>query len=338
MSSCKDKLMQVPVERYSGDIVVVSSDDTITDAFETLVSKKILSAPVWDPETKEFTGILDVMDIMALMCMIFNPEELPNLTSLSSIKSQEGRFAKEQLEEKFHMETDFVRGALITDMGGLSGVNPFVPVTEGASLWSVLKVMVTKKLHRVPVMDASGAKVLNYVTQSRLVQFLAEHEEAVPESLRKTPLSELGIKTDDVISCNETDRAIDVFSTMSKNGVSALPILDEEGCFTNVVSASDLKGIGEDCSSFYRLAQNIIDYISPLRQANLKSKYPAISCTLDHTLGQLIQKLNASRIHRVFVVDENKHVVGIASLGDVLRVIYEAILRISPDPPEVETL
>ena len=34
MSSCKDKLMQVPVERYSGDIVVVSSDDTITDAFE----------------------------------------------------------------------------------------------------------------------------------------------------------------------------------------------------------------------------------------------------------------------------------------------------------------
>jgi len=189
MSSCKDKLMQVPVERYSGDIVVVSSDDTITDAFETLVSKKILSAPVWDPETKEFTGILDVMDIMALMCMIFNPEELPNLTSLSSIKSQEGRFAKEQLEEKFHMETDFVRGALITDMGGLSGVNPFVPVTEGASLWSVLKVMVTKKLHRVPVMDASGAKVLNYVTQSRLVQFLAEHEEAVPESLRKTPLS-----------------------------------------------------------------------------------------------------------------------------------------------------
>ena len=155
---------------------------------------------------------------------------------------------------------------------------------------------------------------------------------------RLTPLQELGIKTDDVISCNETDRAIDVFSTMSKNGVSALPILDEEGCFTNVVSASDLKGIGEDCSSFYRLAQNIIDYISPLRQANLKSKYPAISCTLDHTLGQLIQKLNASRIHRVFVVDENKHVVGIASLGDVLRVIYEAILRISPDPPEVETL
>ena len=87
------------------------------------------------------------------------------------------------------METDFVRGALITDMGGLSGVNPFVPVTEGASLWNVMKVMVTKRLHRVPVMDASGAKVVNYVTQSRLVQFLAEHEEAVPESLRKTPLS-----------------------------------------------------------------------------------------------------------------------------------------------------
>ena len=39
MSSCKDKLMQVPVERYSGDIAVVSADDTITDAFEVRLGR-----------------------------------------------------------------------------------------------------------------------------------------------------------------------------------------------------------------------------------------------------------------------------------------------------------
>eukprot|EP01094_Clydonella_sp_ATCC50884_P022059 TRINITY_DN4987_c0_g1_i2.p1 TRINITY_DN4987_c0_g1~~TRINITY_DN4987_c0_g1_i2.p1 ORF type:complete len:292 (-),score=130.73 TRINITY_DN4987_c0_g1_i2:876-1751(-) len=288
-----------------------------------LLSNNILSSPVWDEASSSFTGIIDIMDILMLMSEVFSRQELESFCSLDMIATHAGRFTPEAFQEHFRNHRAFLQGAVITDMGGLSGVNRFVPVKVGDSLWDVLNVMVDNKLHRVAVLQGDS-QVVNYVTQSRLIHFLVEHEQLVPEAIRSKTIEELEIFSSEVLTCSEKDRAVDVFAKMSRAGVSAIPILSEEGTFSGCLSASDLKGIGKDCSNFARLGLPVLDYIAPIRQENLKAKFPAIGCNVHTPFERVIKKLDASRVHRVFITDDDNKIVGVVSLGDVLRVVRDA--------------
>jgi len=54
---------------------------------------------------------------------------------------------------------------------------------------------------------------------------------------------------------------------------------------------------------------------------------PAITCTTHSRLRDVIVKLAANRIHRVYVVDANNYPIAVVSLGDVLAVVVAAANR-----------
>ena len=129
-----------------------------------------------------------------------------------------------------------------------------------------------------------------------------------------------------LVIAQDTDRAIDIFAIMSQQGISAVPVVDESRRFIGVISASDIKGIGTDCSLFPRLSLTVIDYVAPIRQANLKARYPAIAVHPSDTIERLINKLAATRVHRLILTDpETSHVLAVISLTDVLRYLYQSL-------------
>ena len=50
---------------------------------------------------------------------------------------------------------------------------------------------------------------------------------------------------------------------------------------------------------------------------------PAICCHSSDTLGAVIDKLAATRIHRVYLVDKTDKPIGVVSLGDIISVFVE---------------
>jgi hypothetical protein len=53
-----------------------------------------------------------------------------------------------------------------------------------------------------------------------------------------------------------------------------------------------------------------------------------VTCSMDSTLGEVIEKAAASHVHRLWVVDDGEEALlrGVVSLTDVLRVVREAAL------------
>ena len=45
---------------------------------------------------------------------------------------------------------------------------------------------------------------------------------------------------------------------------------------------------------------------------------PGIGCHSSDTYGAVLQKLGATRVHRIYIVDSRWHPVGVLSLGDAL--------------------
>jgi len=77
-------------------------------------------------------------------------------------------------------------------------------------------------------------------------------------------------------------------------------------------SASDLRGIGH--TDLQQLLRPLTNFLSIY---NVKSLYP-LTCKPTDTLEYVILKLAGTRVHRLWVVDNEKNLLGVVSITDVM--------------------
>ena len=128
-----------------------------------------------------------------------------------------------------------------------------------------------------------------------------------------------------VIHAKETDPAVDVFTLMSHNGVSAVALVDESNAFSGVLSAIDIKGVDDCCEQFMRLSLPAIEFLAPVRRMNVVDTSPTIGIRQNHSFGTALHRLAVTHVHRLFVTNEEYHLVGVVSIGDILRVIRDCL-------------
>ena len=131
-----------------------------------------------------------------------------------------------------------------------------------------------------------------------------------------------------VITSLESNTALSAFRLLNEHGFSALPVLDEDGEMSSVLSIRDLKYIiaQEDPNLLTGSVFDLIIYgkEGQLRGETGKTQFPYIACNLSTTLASAIRKLQATRVHRLVVTDGAKHSVGVLSLTDILFLINNA--------------
>ena len=114
----------------------------------------IVSAPVINEETKEFLGLLDVVDILAFVVSIFDH---------TSTKDHDGNIFKSlHASEKYSKQ----------HIGEITNImqNSITPVKVGTNLWEVLQIFIAGA-HRVPVIQEDG-KLVSILTQVFFFFFL----------------------------------------------------------------------------------------------------------------------------------------------------------------------
>lgn len=129
-----------------------------------------------------------------------------------------------------------------------------------------------------------------------------------------------------------TDTSIkDIASIMCLNKISGVPVVDDNGALTGVLSEKDiLKAMFPDVAQIiegglkhnYELIES--DYRDVLyKKAGELMTQTVSSVTPDMPLLKAVSMMCVKNIRRIPVTDENNILVGIISIGDVHKAIFQ---------------
>jgi len=295
-SSTKTFLERTPVgniKKEIGKLITVSSTDSVAKVMQTLANSGITAAPVFDASAGTFVAFVDVLDLAMFACKVFasNYQEHPHL------------YDPKQLEDRFSLS--------VVEVINASNRDPFLPVSNHSNLAFLINNFLRFVIHRVPV--SSDDRVVGIVSQSDVVKFLQKHPQEIRVQRSKT-LTELGLDKGNVITITNNEPLIKAFTTILSHKISGLAVIDfQTGQILNNLSASDLKGLTQ--GSFFKLEV-------PIHQIFLYSggKLPAVTCSPNSNLGEVIDLFEKTGVHRVYVVDGLMKPLNVISLTDVLNV------------------
>lgn len=101
------------------------------------------------------------------------------------------------------------------------------------------------------------------------------------------------------------------------NSVSGLPVVDQRGSLVGVISQTDLIAIEEA-----PIGRLIRTEASGLRVGELMSS-PAITVPMTGSLGEAARLMRDRRVHRLVVLDDDGHPVGVLSASDFVALFAD---------------
>jgi len=196
--------------------------------------------------------------------------------------------------------------------------NPFHPVKTGYSLYHVIETLARESdLHRVPIVD-NDRQLMNLITQTQVGMFLVGNIESIGPKLNK-PLRLMADAIKPVHKVMDTQPAIDGFSLMVKENISGIAVVNDAGVLRGALSVRDLKAVAPDAALFWRLYQPTGTFLSKLnREYGEERPTRPQYCSPDDTLEAALKVLVYNKIHRVFIVDDERKPIGVFSMKDLL--------------------
>ncbi|KAI0735226.1 CBS-domain-containing protein [Earliella scabrosa] len=314
-------------------LIVLDSKLEVKKALQCLLLNGVVSAPLWNSEKSRFAGMFTVSDIIHLIQYYY--------------KCSSYDAAAADLET-FRLES--LRGVCKQ-----LGVDPPPLLREhpSATLLDAAKLLIQTHARRVPLLDEdteTGHEVIvSILTQYRLLKFISINCGRDIQQLH-LPLRKLGIGTyvnaqplaPDAerpegynpyhpISTATLDTTVfDVVHMFSERGISAVPIVDEDGIVVNLYETVDV-------ITLVRLgAYQSLDLTISEALNQRSPDFPGVViCTASDSLATLMQLIKKRRVHRLVVVEGDGRLLGIITLSDVLRYLIGdvSIGEGQPEPP-----
>jgi CBS domain-containing protein len=294
------------------DTRVVNATDTMVDALGLLAAHNLLSAPVYDPASGGFVGLIDTLDLVAFLCRFsgslggtkrLEREQL----NLDALKHQLAALNEDQRAQ--------IRAAPVNALIGLSERTTWSPVSVKTSPQTLVKLLTDSNTHRVPIAAEEEEQFLGILTQLDVAKWLQQHKDSIPKSLlglRVRDFATTGAKKE-VVTVQSHATMIEALLKIDEHKVSALPVIDVQGNLKGNVSASDIKKLKlEPSDQPEEMLQKTFVPVSYFLTD------PPITCTTENTMDDVLSAMTANRVHRVWVVDSNSRPVGVVSLCDVL--------------------
>lgn len=317
------EVLKQPAESLStnlkgGDIVTVDKNASLPDVLQLLTKHDIRSVPVVDKEKNRLLGLVDMIDIITFVVRF--AEECHGLPAAQ----RNFEWFSEQLQKSGQTISQI---AELLQSTGLSGdKSKLIPVMHGTTIYDIMQIMVTNGVQRVPVLDPQTNNLENFITQSSLIQYFAKHSAKLGKYGEYT-LSELGFKPKHVFSVKESALAIDAFKMMSEHKITGIPIVDNDGTIITNISSRDLRNVLTDPSFFEKLQLPAERFVSDLKSKtflhNAETMYPKICCKFSNKFVEVLHKLAATKIHRIYVVENTEKPIGVISLDDIVSKIFE---------------
>jgi len=300
------KILSSPVKDFDAPSVESIEDTaTVHDCLQKLKDLGYRSIPVADGNNK-CIGLVDLLDMSALLLQIFHDDyPKPNFQDEEHLKK-----VLEKVKKTFFKTP-------IKQVMNISKRNEYKPVNAD-TLFGSDEVLgrLASGTHRIPVIDGDK-QIINYITQGRVIELVAENINHFKNKMEKT-IVDMGIGLREVVTINEDQNAIEAFIKMQQNRVSGIAVVDADNKLIGSLSVSDLKYILVD-EIFFGLSESAMDFVAHCRQQNTREFSPSISVDKNTTLERIVGKFAKTHVQRFYIVDENKHPIGVFSITEALK-------------------
>jgi CBS-domain-containing membrane protein len=288
-------VLSVLTSRGPRPLTKIPSTATVSDALDVLRGAGVTGAPIVTADN-EVLGVVEMADIVNYVV---------SLESSGSEKRARESFFLDPVELALRPGAEVKKVKNTTSLADLSAL--FVSGTR-----------------RALVVDDSGSLPVDFVSQLDVVQWLIRefiNDHLTP--LERLTLLDLRLGVDTAVgSVKSTDQALAAFAMMSQFDISAVPCVDPvTGMIMTQLSVSDLKGINVgNFSDLHLPAAEFVDKVRPQRQA-------PVCVTPKDTIANLLAAFADSPvpIHRVWVTDANRLVMGVVSLEDIISLIRDVL-------------
>jgi CBS domain-containing protein len=302
------------------ELAWIRPDELVDQAFQKMAKWNISSLPVIDapaesatPSAGNLKGFVDVLDFVAFLSTI-GTRTMTNPYGIGESRS----LATDDIPI-LHRRSKEWRVTNTMEISNFGKRNPLHKVNQNMSAKDLVNFFgkSNEAVHRVAVVD-DNHNLIGVLTQSMLLRCISDDLSRLPQinnvkarSLRMTEANKLATVRSDV-------SAFEAFMKMHNECLSSLAVVSESGDICENISATDLKGVLTD---FKRLLLPVREYLGMTRSIVLGMKKPEglVHCILDSTLRDVVNLINETRIHRLYVVDEQRKPVGVVSLTDVFH-------------------
>ncbi|KAG9391053.1 CBS domain [Carpediemonas membranifera] len=163
-------------------------------------------------------------------------------------------------------------------------------------------------IHRICVV--SNSELVTMITQTALLRFMVQsmhilHLRGFNMTMAEFVPRWVGDRV--VVEAAPDVKTIDVINLMAKTGASGVAIVDTsadpEGVLIAQISRSDLRALLYVPEGVDLLHKDVITFYKVANTVESNIKYPRIGVTLDDTLSKAIEKMVATRLHHIYVLD-----------------------------------
>lgn len=318
--------IETATNNESSNIVELQATLSPINAATILWKNNIVGAPVWDDGIKKYIGFFEMRDIVSAL--------LANAKAEKVIASYEDRYDEPNVKaipELLSSSTSSTNGsgnnhktkfAVVRPnektISYLAARNHFTYCKADATLIEVCECLNKENIHRVPIVNEDTNKCQNIISQSALIKFISKHCPNLDQSIM-----DAGIPyRKKVVMIQDDAPASEAFTLLDNKRLSGIAVVDEDGKLVGNTSARDIKLAAMD-EGKTAIDMDILSYLAKVRQAvpQKKEKYPCCHIHEDVTVGHVINVLAKTGYHRVFVVDENMHPIGVMSVTDIASMI-----------------
>ncbi|XP_057160852.1 5'-AMP-activated protein kinase subunit gamma-3 isoform X4 [Ursus arctos] len=278
----------------SSKLVIFDTTLEIKKAFFALVANGIRAAPLWDSKKQSFVGMLTITDFILVL----------------------HRYYRSPLVQIYEIEEHKIETWREIYLQGC--FKPLVSISPNSSLFEAVYTLIKNRIHRLPVLDPVSGAVLHILTHKRLLKFLHIFGSLLPQpSFLSRTIQDLGIGTfRDLAVVLDTAPILTALDIFVDRRVSALPVVNEAGQVVGLYSRFDV---------IHLAAQQTYNHLDisvgeALRQRTLCLE-GVLSCQPQESLGEVIDRIAREQVHRLVLVDENQHLLGVVSLSDILQAL-----------------
>nr|XP_004662981.2 5'-AMP-activated protein kinase subunit gamma-3 [Jaculus jaculus] len=278
----------------SSKLVIFDTMLQIKKAFFAMVANGVRAAPLWDSKKQSFVGMLTITDFILVL----------------------HRYYRSPLVQIYEIEEHKIETWREIYLQGC--FKPLVSISPNDSLFEAVYALIKNRIHRLPVLDPVSGAVLYILTHKRLLKFLHIFGALLPRpSFLCRTIQDLGIGTfRDLAVVLETAPILTALDIFVDRRVSALPVINESGQVVGLYSRFDVIHLAAQ-KTYNHLDMSVGE---ALRQRTLCLE-GVLSCQPHESLGEVIDRIAREQVHRLVLVDETQHLLGVVSLSDILQAL-----------------
>lgn len=294
----------------SGKVLLLDARLSIRKAFFALVFNGVRAALVWHAPTSSNIGLITISDFIDMLIAAYDSKwNTIDTLEMSSILEWKQNIQKKNNGHHQPLESNVIQ------------------LSPQDNLFKAISTLIKHKIHRIPVIDPITHDFLFLITHKRILKFLYLYIYDLPQPhfIHQT-LEELKLGTyENIVMINSQTKLIEVLRIFQSIRISALPVVDNEKRLCDVYSKFDIMHLAAT-RTYANLDVPLCDILDSIHD---HSTYQLATCKLTDQLFELMDRFVTREVHRLIIINDQRHILGILSMSDLMRFLISTSARYS---------